>query len=70
MTIHDRPSKATATMDYSLLTQVGAGTAMGKLLRCYWHPIATTTQLQTEPVLPIRLLGKVWITPHLGPVAG
>lgn len=44
--------------DNALLTQVGPGTPMGELLRWYWHPIATTTQLRDEPVLPIRILGE------------
>jgi 5,5'-dehydrodivanillate O-demethylase len=40
------------------LTAVGAGTPMGNLLRCYWHPVATTFELDAEPVLPVRLLGE------------
>src|SRR5262249_44421245 len=40
------------------LTQVGPGTPMGNLLRCYWYPVATTTELDEEWVLPIRLLGE------------
>ena len=40
------------------LTRVGPGTPMGNLLRRYWHPVATTTELQGEPVLPVRLLGE------------
>lgn len=37
---------------------VGAGTPMGVLLRRYWHPIVGVTELEREPVLPIRLLGE------------
>jgi 5,5'-dehydrodivanillate O-demethylase oxygenase subunit len=40
------------------LTATGPGTPMGTLLRCYWHPIATTFELDSEPVLPVRLLGE------------
>jgi 5,5'-dehydrodivanillate O-demethylase len=40
------------------LTQVGPGTPMGNLLRRYWYPVATTTELAQEPVLPVRLLGE------------
>src|SRR5947209_8154019 len=39
------------------LTKVGAGTAMGNLLRRYWHPIAAATQLDENPVKRVRLLG-------------
>ena len=40
------------------LTKVGAGTAMGNLLRRYWHPIAAATQLDENPVKRVRLLGE------------
>jgi 5,5'-dehydrodivanillate O-demethylase len=40
------------------LTQVGPGTLAGELLRRYWWPIATSGELDTEPVLAIRLLGE------------
>jgi 5,5'-dehydrodivanillate O-demethylase oxygenase subunit len=40
------------------LTRVGPGTPMGNLLRRYWHPVATTTELAREAVLPVRLLGE------------
>ena len=40
------------------LTMVGPGTPMGNLLRRYWHPIAAATELEQEPVLPVRLLGE------------
>src|SRR5712692_7361695 len=40
------------------LTQVGPGTPMGSLLRRYWYPIATTTELEQELILPVRLLGE------------
>jgi 5,5'-dehydrodivanillate O-demethylase oxygenase subunit len=40
------------------LTEVGPRTAMGNLLRRYWYPVATTTQLDAQPVLRVRLLGE------------
>jgi 5,5'-dehydrodivanillate O-demethylase len=41
-----------------LLTQVGAGTPMGRLLRHYWLPIGGASELKEKPVKPIRLLGE------------
>ncbi|MFI9273195.1 Rieske 2Fe-2S domain-containing protein [Kitasatospora sp. NPDC052896] len=41
-----------------LLTQVGAGTPMGELLRRYWHPIAPAMELREKRVKPVRLLGE------------
>jgi len=40
------------------LTRVGPGTPMGTLLRRYWYPVATTTELDDNPVKPVRLLGE------------
>jgi len=40
------------------LTQVGAGTPMGELLRRYWHPVAAVAELEDHPVKPVRLLGE------------
>lgn len=40
------------------LTHVGAGTPMGNLLRCYWHPVGATAELDPEPVQRVRLLGE------------
>jgi 5,5'-dehydrodivanillate O-demethylase len=40
------------------LTQVGAGTPMGALLRRYWHPIAAVAELEDQPVKAVRLLGE------------
>jgi 5,5'-dehydrodivanillate O-demethylase len=31
---------------------------MGDLLRRYWYPVAATSQVQAQPVLPVRLLGE------------
>lgn len=47
-----------SNQDNDLLTKVGPGTAMGMLLRRYWHPIATINQLDEEPVRSVRLLGE------------
>jgi len=40
------------------LTQVGAGTPMGMLLRRYWHTIAAVAELEDRPVKAVRLLGE------------
>lgn len=40
------------------LTQVGPGTAMGELLRRYWHPVAAEDQFETESKRPLRILGE------------
>jgi 5,5'-dehydrodivanillate O-demethylase len=40
------------------LTRVGKGTPMGELLRRYWHPIATTVDLDKDPVRRVRLMGE------------
>jgi 5,5'-dehydrodivanillate O-demethylase len=41
-----------------LLSQVGAGTPGGELLRRYWHPIAASVELTSDPVQPVRVLGE------------
>ncbi|HLX38508.1 MAG TPA: Rieske 2Fe-2S domain-containing protein [Candidatus Binataceae bacterium] len=41
-----------------LLTRVGAGTPMGDLMRRYWHPIAAVSELDANPVKPIRIMGE------------
>jgi 5,5'-dehydrodivanillate O-demethylase len=41
-----------------LLTEVGAGTRMGELLRRYWMPIAAVAELDDGPVKPVRLMGE------------
>ena len=41
-----------------ILSQVGAGTPMGELMRRYWHPIAAVAQLEDKPVMPVRLMGE------------
>ena len=40
------------------LTRVSPGTPMGKLLRCYWQPIAAATQLDENPVMRVKLMGE------------
>jgi 5,5'-dehydrodivanillate O-demethylase len=40
------------------LTEVGAGTPMGELLRRYWMPIAAVAELDDKPTKPVRLLGE------------
>ena len=42
----------------ALLTNVGAGTPMGALLRRYWMPIAAVTELEDTPTKPVRLMGE------------
>src|SRR5579872_7440456 len=39
-------------------TQVGPDTPMGRLIRWYWHPIAASSQLDENPVMPVKLLGE------------
>lgn len=40
------------------LTQTAKGTPAGDLLRRYWWPVAASSQLEPETVLPVRLLGE------------
>jgi 5,5'-dehydrodivanillate O-demethylase oxygenase subunit len=40
------------------LTQTGAGTPGGELLRRYWHPVAASVDLEADAVLPVRVLGE------------
>src|ERR1051325_4224525 len=40
------------------LTRVGPGTPMGELMRRYWHPVGVVSDLEQEPVQPMRLLGE------------
>jgi 5,5'-dehydrodivanillate O-demethylase len=40
------------------LTQTGGGTPAGTFLRRYWWPVAAAADLDTEPVLPVRILGE------------
>jgi phenylpropionate dioxygenase-like ring-hydroxylating dioxygenase large terminal subunit len=47
-----------ANPDYSVLTQVGAGTPMGKLIRRYWIPAAMSAEIPDERPVRLRLLGE------------
>lgn len=38
------------------LTRVGPGTPMGRLLRCYWLPVAASSELAAGEARPVRLL--------------
>ncbi|MCZ6889276.1 MAG: aromatic ring-hydroxylating dioxygenase subunit alpha [Gammaproteobacteria bacterium] len=40
------------------LTEVGPETPMGDYLRRYWHPIAGESELDDQPIKPIRILGE------------
>lgn len=40
-----------------ILSQTGANTSMGELIRRYWHPVAITSEIGTTPKL-IRILGE------------
>lgn len=40
------------------LSQVGAGTPMGELLRRYWHPVGAVSEMERTPVTPVRLMGE------------
>lgn len=40
------------------LTRVGPGTPMGQLLRCYWHPVAASVELEPGQAKEVRLLGE------------
>jgi phthalate 4,5-dioxygenase oxygenase subunit len=45
-----------------LLTQVGPGTPLGELMRRYWHPIALTTQVESDGApLRTKLLGERFV---------
>jgi len=38
--------------------RVGPGTPMGELMRRYWQPVAAVTELEDNPVKPVRLMGE------------
>ncbi|MBI2766394.1 MAG: aromatic ring-hydroxylating dioxygenase subunit alpha [Chloroflexi bacterium] len=40
------------------LTQVGAGTPAGELMRRYWHPVAATGELDARSTKEVRILGE------------
>jgi len=41
-----------------ILTETGAGTPMGELMRRYWQPIAAVSELEETPIKPVRLMGE------------
>ena len=41
----------------NLLTQVGPGTPGGEYLRCFWHPVALTSEVTDIPLL-VRIMGE------------
>jgi 5,5'-dehydrodivanillate O-demethylase len=43
---------------WELLTQTGAGTPMGELLRRYWWPIAGASEFDRPGAKPVRLMGE------------
>jgi 5,5'-dehydrodivanillate O-demethylase oxygenase subunit len=43
------------------LTQVGPGTPMGEVMRCYWWPVAFSQDLQTGHTKAVRLLGQNFV---------
>jgi len=49
--------------DNETLCRVGPGTRMGKVMRRYWHPIATSAQLPGPDCAPLRtkLLGEKFV---------
>lgn len=49
----------TSAVENEILTRVGAGTPMGKVLRRYWQPLLLTEELPAErPVKDTRILGE------------
>jgi phenylpropionate dioxygenase-like ring-hydroxylating dioxygenase large terminal subunit len=49
--------------DNELICRVGPGTPMGDMMRRYWHPVCTSTQLPKpdSPPLRVRLLGEHYV---------
>jgi 5,5'-dehydrodivanillate O-demethylase len=44
--------------DNELMTRIGPGTRMGALMRRYWHPIATSSEMREKWTMRVRLLGE------------
>ena len=44
--------------DNELMCRVGPGTPMGELMRRYWQPFATVSQLEQHPTRAVTLLGE------------
>ncbi len=47
-----------STAENERLTRVGPGTPMGELMRRYWQPVAVTSELNSRPTRPVRILGE------------
>ena len=47
-----------STAENERLTRVGPGTPMGELMRRYWQPVAVTSELNTRPTRPVRILSE------------
>ena len=49
--------------DNELICRVGPGTAMGHMMRRYWHPVCTSAQLPhpNAPPLRVRLLSEDYV---------
>ena len=41
-----------------LLTEIGPGTRMGALLRCYWQPLGAASEMDDRWTMRVRLLGE------------
>lgn len=41
-----------------LLSETGAETPMGQLMRRYWHPVGAESELAKKPKKPVRLMGE------------
>src|SRR5947199_1672207 len=41
-----------------LLTQTGGGTDMGRLLRLFWQPVATSHSIKPGAARPLRVMGE------------
>ena len=46
------------TEENTLLTETAAGTAMGTLLRRYWHPVAALSELDDRYTKRVRIMGE------------
>ena len=51
-------SQLSNTERLALLTQVGPGIDMGKLLRRFWHPVAVAAKYKPGKARAIRILGE------------
>ncbi|MGJ7546276.1 Rieske 2Fe-2S domain-containing protein [Variovorax sp. LT1R16] len=50
------------SQDNALLCRVGPGTAMGDMMRRYWHPVCTSAQLERDDApLRVPLLGEDFV---------